>query len=166
MPEEIQIPQTVTQYYGPFELRALIQAIRNWILNEHYDVLEPSYKHKVGADGADVEVKFEAERKETSYIKFKIKAELRIIGMKDVEVVRNNEKAKMQHGRVQANVSGTLELDYQKQFEANSFMKGLRDFYNKFIFKQKVEEDYWDRVHSVVFGLQRFIREQLHFEAR
>lgn len=163
---DIPIPPSVTQFYGPFNLKQLLSSIRGWIQDAGYEVIEPSYKHKVGGEGAELEIKMEGERKQTHYAKFKITVELKISDMKDVEVVRDGEKVKMQHGRIQATLAGNVELDFQKRFEGNKFLEGLRDFYHKYIIKETIENVYWDNVHTTIFKLQRFIRDSLQFEAK
>jgi hemerythrin superfamily protein len=159
------VPPAVTRYYGPFSFRGLLTAVRDGMKREGYDeVDENSYKHKVGGEGTDVEVKLESDRKQNDYVKFKMNVEIKISEMKDVEVVHEGEKMKMQHGRVQATVTETIELDYQKGFESSPFLLGLRKFYHDFLIKTKIEEDYWYASHQRVQRLSQLIRQTLGFE--
>ncbi|HSU72861.1 MAG TPA: hypothetical protein VLJ21_03360 [Candidatus Binatia bacterium] len=164
MPTDITVAPAMTRFYGPFNQRALLDAIRSFLQGEGFDdVQEPSYKHKVGGEGADIEIKMETDRKLNDYVKYFMNVEIRISDMKDVEVVHNGEKRKMQHGRVQVSVSGKAQLDYQKHFEGNKFLKALHDFYHKSIIKMRVEE-YYDYIHSRILRLQRVVRETLGSE--
>lgn len=154
----------MSRFYGPFNLRTLLDTIRAYLIGEGFDdVQEPSYKHKVGGEGTDVEIKMETDRKMNDYVKYVMKVEIRISDMKDVEVTRDTAKLKMQHGRVQVTVGGVVQLDYQNRFEGK-FLKALHDFYHKVLIKMRVE-DYWDYTHTRILRLQRLIRQTLGSEA-
>jgi hypothetical protein len=84
----------------------------------------------------------ETDRKLNNYVKYFMNVELKITDMKDVEVVRNGEKLKMQHGRVQATVGGKFQLDWQKQFDGNKFLKALEHFYHNILINTRIEDHY------------------------
>jgi|GEM_PF-2083876 len=154
----------VVRYYGPFHLRKLIDAIRGFLLGEGFDdIQEPSYKHKVGGEGTDLEIKLKTDRKLNAYVKYEMEIEMRISDMKDVEVARDGEKLKMQHGRVQITVNGKTYLDFQKHFEGNNFLKSLRTFYHKMILGAKVYE-YADYIETRAMRLQDLIKRTLGTE--
>ncbi|MBI4151239.1 hypothetical protein HY492_03875 [Candidatus Woesearchaeota archaeon] len=166
MPETRSIPGSNTQHVGVFNLRNLQVLIRQKLAEEEYFVIEPGYEHKVGGEGADLVIEVVGDKKVNAYARFKITAKIKTSEMTDVEVTRNDKKVKMQHGRLHIAISGEVELDYAKKFEKNAFMKGLRDFYHKFIINRVIDNVYWDAVHTTIFKLQRAIRDELNFEAR
>lgn len=166
MPVKVEIDETITRFMGAFNKTALIKTIRDYLTDEGYRVSEPVLKHKVGGDGTDIGVTLVADKKQTHYARFNIRVQLSISDMKDVEIIREGEKTKMQHGRVELKVEGDLELDYKKRFEQNKFMEGLRKFYHDFIIKTEIEDEWQDEVDSVVNGLQDHVREFLNVEAQ
>lgn len=166
MPLTEEVGGTLTRYYGTFNKSALINGIREYLEEEGYDVIEPVMKQKVGSDGIEIGIKMDAEKKETHYAKFNITVKLRISDMKDVEVVKDGKKVKMQHGRVEFRSEGEVEMDYNKRFEKNKFLEMLRQFYHNYILKQTIDEFWIANVDGVVDGVQAYVRELLDVEAQ
>ena len=166
MPVIIPVSGSNTQHVGVFSLRNLQVLMRQKLTEEEYFVTEPGYEHKVGGDGAELVLDLVGDKKVNAYVRFKITIKIVILEMNDVEVTREDKKIKLQHGRMKLMISGEVELDHAKKFEGNAFMKGLRDFYHKFIINRVIDNGYWDAVHTTIFKLQRAIRDELNFEAR
>lgn len=159
--KKTEFPPSITQFYGIFKLKDLLALIRGFLSDAGYDVIETKFKQKV-KDASEIEADYECELKYNHYAKFKINVSVKIEDMKDVEV----DKVKAQQGRVNIELKGEIELDYDARFEGNKFLEFLRDFYHKFILHETIENVYWDNVHSTMFRLQRAIRDQFQFEAR
>ncbi|MBI4450407.1 hypothetical protein HY642_00395 [Candidatus Woesearchaeota archaeon] len=159
------IPMSTIKYLGPFDLQKLLKTGRDWLDERLYDFEEPTYKHKVGGEGAEVEVEWLGKLKVNVYVKNYIEVRFHIRDMKDVEVVRNGEKLKMQYGRVLIESKGRIELDWGERFKGNKFLIALQDFYHNYIIKRTIFVKWWDNLYYQIYELNRVLREQLGFES-
>lgn len=162
--KEEKIQKMVIRYSGTFDLSKLLSSTRGWLLDQNFEFAEPSYKHKYGDQGQDIEIEWEADRKVNYYVKEYIRVFMVLTGIKEIEVASDGKKVKMQQGRVLAEVEGKITLDYQKRFEGNKFLQGLQDFTHKYILKKTIFIKWYDKLYNKVFNLVRFIRQQLGSE--
>ena len=166
MPVNVEVERTVTRFMGAFDKSGLIRAIRGYLTGQKFKIGEPTLKHKVGSDGTDVSIKITGYVKRTHYVRFNITVKLSISDMKDVEIITEGKKTKMQHGRVELIVDGSMDLDYNKRFEQNAFLEGLRNFYHQVIIKTEIDEVWQDELETIIDQVQRVAREFLDVEAQ
>jgi len=120
------IPGKLTEirFSGLFDYEKLYLEIYNWLRNHYYEVIE-TYKHKMVATGAEVELAFKGERKESEFIKFGIDVETHFWDMTDVEVVVDGKKKKLNKARCTIIIKFKVTLDYQSQFDKSEFFVRL-----------------------------------------
>ena len=142
-------PVTLIKHRGFFSYSQLLQSIRGWYVDDDYEVLDiPSYKQKFPtATGTEHEMKLHAEKNVTEYVKFHIDIFMRVYNMRDIEIIQDGKKMKLQEGQVQIEVKPMLELDWQKRFKGpdqwKKFLGYLDEFYRGYIIKYKIV-DYWE----------------------
>ncbi|MEM4282158.1 MAG: hypothetical protein QXU88_00735, partial [Candidatus Woesearchaeota archaeon] len=161
---KIDIPVSIIRYAGLFQKEKLLRTVRGWLLSERYLFSEPKHKYSSSPTGATLEVRFEGDRKVTSYVRFKIVVDILINEMKDVQVVKDGIQTVLQEGKILIETKGTLELDWQNRFGGSKFLQGLHDFYLKYIIKKKIDEVWWGALYSKIFKLNSVIREAIGFE--
>jgi len=166
MPTEV-MPPTLIKHRGFFNYSELLQAIRNWFVENDHDILNmPMYKQKFPTTtGVEHEFKIEGEKNVTEYVKFKTKIFIRIYNMRDIELVHEGKKVKLQDGQVQIEIRPYLVLDWQKRFAGpppwKSFLKALDEFYRNYIIRYKIS-DYWeDMILLKTNQLGKIIKETL-----
>jgi hypothetical protein len=142
------LPVTLIKHRGFFSYSDLLQAIIGWYAHDNYEVDMPMYKQKFPqVTGTEHEFKIHAEKKVTEYVKFHIDLFIRVYNMRDIEIIQEGKKMKLQDGQVQIEVIPFLELDWQKRFSGpppwQNFLKALDDFYRSYIIKYKIV-DYWE----------------------
>ncbi len=160
-------PVTLVKHRGFFNYSELSQAIRKWYIDDDYEVLNmPMYKQKFPTTtGVEHEFKIHGEKNVTEYVKFHMDVFIRIYNMRDVEIIHEGKKLKMQEGQVQVEVIPVLELDWQSRFKGpkpwKDFLSALDEFYRNYIIKYKIV-DYWeDMVLLKSSQLARVIKEAL-----
>ena len=160
-------PVTLIKHRGFFNYSTLMQAIRKWYIDEDFDVLNlPSYKQKFPTPtGVEHEMKLHAEKNVTGYVRFHIDIFMRVYNMRDIEIIQDGKKLKLQDGQVQIEVIPKLELDWQKRFSGvgpwKKFLTALDEFYRNYIIKYKIV-DYWEDMVLLKSGqLARVIKEAL-----
>jgi hypothetical protein len=101
---------------------------------------EEKYSEKIVANGKDIDIEWKGTKKITDYFKMEIKADFKILGLKEVEVSKGETKFKSNQGQVKLKVKGILVRDYQAKFEGTGFRKFLRETYEKWVIPSRVDE--------------------------
>jgi len=161
------LPVTLIKHRGFFNYSKLLQSVRHWYIDDDYEVLDmPKFKQKYPSPtGTEYELEIHGEKKVTEYVKFHIDVFMRIYNLRDIEIIQEGKKIKLQDGQVQIEVRPILELDWQKRFSGpgwwGKFLQELDEFYRKYIIKYKIG-DYWeDMVLIKGTQLARVIKEAL-----
>jgi hypothetical protein len=142
-------PVQILKHRGFFDYSALLQAIRKWFIDEDFDTLDiPMYKQKFpGPTGTEHEVKMKAAKNVTEYVKYEFVFQMRVYNLRDVEIIQDGKKIKVQDGQVQIEIESNLVLDWQKRFKGSGpfapFIKSLDNFYRNYIIKYTIV-DYWE----------------------
>ncbi len=166
MPDKFRgMPMTFVKHRGLFSYAELINIIRNWFRDYDYKFHEPKHQWKVPPEGVEIEIKIKGDRNVNEYVKYHIEIFLRVYDMKDVEVVKEGQKVKMQDGKVTVEITGKLELDWQNRFGGNKFLQGLQDFLHQFIIKQDIGDHWEDDLLYKLMDLTKVIRSTLGQEA-
>jgi len=154
-------PPILIKHKGYFVLSKLMQAIKKWLEDNHYEFHIPKHKHKASEE----EFGIYGERKINDYVKFRLTVDMRIWEFKEVEVVQDGKSVKKNYGRVAINFIPSYTLDYENRFGGSKFMQEIQNFYHKYIIKRKIE-DYWeDELFAQAGGLIHVIKTNLEYEA-
>lgn len=143
------------RFRGVYDWEGLIRLIRGWFEAREYEFFERRYKHKSKAEGAELEINFEAQRDINDYAREVIKIYFHIWNAEEVEVVRDDKKKKMWEARMLIDFSAYVELDYDEHWEHSRFLRHLRTFYHAFIIKQEIDNVWTDRLWYKVNNLQQ-----------
>lgn len=161
MPDE---PSNMIRFRGIFSFSDVMKAIKKWLVDRDYEFNEPTHKWKVPAEGVEAEIKITGDRKLNEYVKYWITVGVKTWDMRDVEVVKDGQKMKLQEGKIAIEVGGKYDLDWQKRFGGSKFLQGLQDFMHKFILKQDIGQKWEDDLFFQMVDLTKVIREKLGHE--
>ncbi|MBD3303633.1 hypothetical protein GF343_00660 [Candidatus Woesearchaeota archaeon] len=162
---KISTPSINIKHKGIFDLSAVLQGIKNWFEGDEFKVHYPAHKLKQPAGGWEHEMTIYGERKMNEYVKFTITLFIRLYDIKDIEVIKEGKKVQTNSGRITADISGEIELDFENRFDGSKFLQAFQDFYHKYIIKQDIG-DYWeDEIMLKIVNLGKFIREMCQQEA-
>lgn len=125
---------------GIFDFPELYRFCYTWLVDKGYLVTEKTYSEKVSPDGKEVEIEWVAGKKISDYFKFELKANWRIIGMKDVEVEKDGVKVNMNKGNPEIKVTATLLKDYEHRWENSAAMKFLRTAYDRYLIRGRIDK--------------------------
>lgn len=139
------MPETMIRHRGFFHYGELQQAIRQYFVDENYNIVNyPMYKQKFATPiGVEQEIKIRAEKKITEYVRFHMEILFRVYDLRDIEIIRDGKKVTLQEGKLFVVLSPTIEFDWQKRFAGSKFLQALDDFYRNYIIKYKIL-DYWE----------------------
>ena len=130
---------------GLFNLKELYVFFRTWLQDQKYDLLEKKYSEKIKANGKEVEIQWEVSRKISDYFKFSWNITFFIVGLIKQEV----QGMKLDKGEIEIRVEAFLEKDYESKWQSHPFVKFLRDVYDRYVIKSRIE-DYEDRLTEEV----------------
>jgi hypothetical protein len=154
------LPPINIKYSGLYDLNSLLKAIYTWYNSEYYNFTEAKQKYKP----SEREIKFHGDRKLNEYVRFNIDVDMFFFDIKEVEVIKEGKKLKMQDGKVIIDIKGFLELDWQRRFGGVKYFQYLQDFYHKYIIKQTISEDWEDTLYFKMQQLARMINQRLGME--
>lgn len=109
------------RFRGVYDYDGLMSLIRDFYASVLIDIKEPKFKFKNGGAGAEVEFKFEGDRKVTHYIKIHLFVSGHIWDVKREEMTVDGVKRLMTKGKLEVLISGKVESDY-----ANGFSSGKK----------------------------------------
>lgn len=154
------MPTMFIKHKGIFDLSDILQGIKKFLEDDYFKVHFPAHKLKQPAGGWEHEMSIYGERKINEYVKFTIKLFIRLFDIKDIEVVKEGRKVKMNSGRIAAEISGVIDFDFENRFGGSKFLQGLQDFYHKYIIKQDIGDVWEDDIMLKMADLGKLIREK------
>lgn len=124
---------------GIFSFKDLYQFIYEFFSSYQYAVVEKKYSEKIKAEGKDIEVEWLCLRKISDYFRFRIKVSMRVVGLVQVEAMKEGVKVKRDKAEIEIKFASHLEKDYESKWEQNPVTKFFRGIYDKFIIKTTIE---------------------------
>ena len=116
----------------------------DWLMKEIIlnSFAEKVYSEKISGDSKEVEVKWEGSKKISDYFRLDVKVEMRILGLKKVEVTKadGSKKKADQAMENKITIKGVLVRDYQGKFEKTPFLKFLRGMYERWIVPERINQ--------------------------
>lgn len=148
------------KYEGLFDVTQLYTMINEWFREKGYDKKERKNVESVLPTGKYIELEIEPWKKITDYAKFVIKLRIVMNDVKEVEVVRDGSKVKLNQGSVQIVFDGFLETDYEGRWEQKPTFFFLRTLFDKFVFKpytERFKEKLIDEVNQLYSNVKGFL---------
>lgn len=152
------------QYKGIFDFDDLYHSIADFFRNKKFKFYEIQQRHRrPGPFGAELYYNFRAERKVEDYYRWTVQVVIETFDTRDVEVVlKDGTKKKMAKGRLWIQIQGYVDVDYEELWNKSAFMANLKNFYNKYIVKKRIESVWWDQLqYKIVHALHALIKERL-----
>ena len=168
----IEVPRLYIKYRGVWNYDDLYAHAVNWFrerkfkfherLNEH---VSSSVHGVANPFGAEAKIQWEAERKETEYFQPWINVYLHSYDVHPVDVVVKGKKnEKFVKGRIWIELRGRLVFDFERKGEESKFTFGLRNFYQKYIIRKKIEHKWWLKLQDEMYELHNLLKESLQME--
>ncbi len=146
---------------GVFDLDKLYKFVYAWLDERKYFYHEKAYKQK----GVEMELEVEGKKKISGYTQFIIGLEFQLWDMKDVEVIKHGKKVKMTKTRIEVRLSGSVETDYEGNWKESKFKEALNNFYEKYIIKKTLEDEWMFELYKEAYDLQEKIKKIMEQEA-
>lgn len=130
--------QTIT-YKGPLEVAELYKFIDDWLDDHRYDRRDMDHNEAVKPEGKFIEVSLRPWLGISDYAKFVLWIDLKLSGIKDIEVEIDGHKRKLQEGEVWIGFKAFLDTDTEARWESNPLYMVIRTAFNRFIYSSTIE---------------------------
>ena len=141
MAEKETVFSSRIKYKGIFSFKDFYNFCYQWLTEETgLYVMETKYSEKIVGDSKTIEVKWDGQMDMTDYFRFETEVVFNIVGLKKVEIAQEGVKVESNTGSIEIKVKGTLVRDYNGKFETSAFSKFLRETYEKWIIKPRIDE--------------------------
>lgn len=168
MPYERDVPTATAwiRHTGVWDMQDLYESMVDWFRLRKYKFHELVYKHKHPSPfGVERQYIWRAERKENEYTQVQYNIYMHIYDAYDVEVImKDGSKRTFTKGRLWIEMRIVLLFDFEKRWDKNAFYKHLKDFYNKYIIKERIAQGYSPKFRTEFYALHNLINGRLKLE--
>ena len=141
MAEKETLFSSTLKHKGLFDFAKFYKFCYDWLAEETGLLLqENKYVEKLSGDTKEIDVEWSGFTKLTDYFRFDMKVNFKILGMKQVEIMKDGKKIKTNEGQIEMKVKGTLVRDWQGRFEKSPFQKFMREIYDKWVIPSRIDQ--------------------------
>jgi hypothetical protein len=165
----IDLPVVYIRYKGIWDMQDLYQSMVDYFRRKKFKFYERIYKHKHPSPfGVERQYTWRATRKESEYLHFQIDIYYHTYDAHDIEVVLpDGTKKTFTKGRLWMEFTGVMSYDWEKRWNENVFYAELKNFFNKYVIRKKMEHLWWDQLwYRELHPLHEIIKEKLKMESQ
>ena len=140
MVEKKEIAKEKAESSGLFDFQAFYSFAHSWLKEKSYGVNEDKYSEKLSGNKRDVIVEWTASKDINDYFRFEEKIKMEVLGLTDVEAEIDGEKKKMNQGKISLEIKGIVIRDRKNKWEKSSFLRFVREIYDKHVIPSKIDE--------------------------
>jgi len=153
--ESQQILSEKVRHVGKFDFKETYRILFEWLTDKGYNISEKYYKEVIGQGGAkEVDIKWVASKLVSSYFKFEMSLEYKIIALVSVEEEVNGVKIKMNKGDLTLTVKSSIIKDYEGQWDSGP-LKFLRNIYDKNLTPERMD----GQIGEIIGETEEFVAE-------
>ncbi len=152
-------------YKGLFNVKEFYKFLDKFLQDYGYDKNEAFNEEKAHKGGKDILLKLEPFRTVSDYAKNFIQLKISMTGIKEVEIVKDDKKVKMNDGTIKIQIASYLKSDKEGRWEQKPLFIFFRTLVDKFVYKvyishleKELEKDTKQLYHSIksFFNLYRY----------
>jgi len=143
-----------------FNLDELYKLMFRWFELYGYDMQELEYRDSIEGNGKHLEIKWRAKKQIDDYLQFVIVTNFLVLGFESIEIDRDGAKVKTDKGEVEINISASLEKDWQDKWAETGYAKVIREIYDKYIIKSRIESlegELYEEVYKLIDEVKSFL---------
>lgn len=166
-PFDILEAPLMIRYKGVFDYDGMYKMMHSWLISKRFLFNESKYKDKVSTPfGNEIEIKWEAEKKVTEFVKEYILIEFHLWDFSEVEIIKDGKKVKQAKTRMEIKFFARLELDYSQRFSKGSeFTQKLGKFYIENIIYWDWRIKYANALEYSVYDLHTKVKKYLNMDS-
>jgi len=166
MPEEKHIIEPIKiRYRGFYDFEKVYQYLRGWLSGHGYKLHEKVFKEKPATHmGKETELDWDAERKETPFIKYYFGFKMIFGDREGIEIVQNGEKKSSDKGKVEIIITPRIEYDWQQRYKSK-FAKALLTILWKKILYNEWKMKHEGKLQQQLSNLSEDLKKYLNMHA-
>ena len=159
------VPPIYIRYEGLFDFEGLYQAAVDWCKSHRYFFEETDFTHKVPSPlGAEQEVWWRMDTNVTEYVKFSMKIIIHLWEMTEVEVVKDGKKKVLTSARVQIEMTGVMDTDWQNKFAGSRLKKIMGKLLEDYVWRKELSAGYFDMLMYRMWNLHTLFKKYLDMQ--
>ncbi|MBD3164040.1 hypothetical protein GF323_02485 [Candidatus Woesearchaeota archaeon] len=123
------------EYRGIFSVREMFRMFTRWYKESPYEKGGDYISEQNTSHGKCIEYYYFPWKKQTDAVRYFMRIRMLIYDLKKVDVMADNNKKTMDHGRIIIYLDGFVEYDYESRWQHTAFLQFIRTLYIKFLFK-------------------------------
>lgn len=157
------------RHSGVWDMQDLYEFMIDYLRKKKFKFYEKVYKHKHPSPfGVERQYIWQAVREDEDYIQFVIDIYIHTYDAHDVEVTMKDGSRKVfTKGRVWMEFKGNVQFDWEQKFNSRAFYAHIKNFYNKYVLKKRIEGILWDTLwYREMHKLHNAVQERLKMESQ
>ena len=143
-----------------FNLDQLYKTMFRWFELYGFDMQEREYRDSVEGNAKHLEIKWKAVKRIDDYIQFVIITNFLVLGFETIEIEEDGVKMKTNKGEVEMNFYAYLEKDYEDKLKDSGYAKVIREIYDKYIIKNRIESlegELYEELYKLLDEIKAFL---------
>ena len=137
---KIIVDESEVEYEGLFSLTDLYKLIDKYAKEKGYDKEEKENTEQVTANGKDIHLILQPNRKVSDYFENIMKIEISARRIKDVETEMDKKKIRLNEGYINIKFSAILKSDYEGRWKDKPMYYFIRTLFDKYIYRSEKNE--------------------------
>lgn len=155
------------KYKDVFDLKAFYESLHDWLLHNNWvdveekkDHYENFYGERIGREGAkEIWIQWRPFKEaEGAPITYYLDFDFHVLGLSNVEVVKEGIKMKVQKGELDLYITPYIQKNYEEKFSKHPFLKQILPIFNKRIYREQYEQRRKE-LYNETYILQNFIKQ-------
>jgi len=138
-------------YEGLFDLDTLLKVIDQYTAERGYTKSEKRRQEIVTPSGKEFSIELRPTKIKAEYYAIMIKIRINITNLKEVEVLRNNVKTKLNEGHISIIFDAWTKTDFKQRWEQKPLFYFLRTLVDKYIYRFYSEKYYDELIEDTHF---------------
>ncbi|NQV91650.1 hypothetical protein HQ489_04195 [Candidatus Woesearchaeota archaeon] len=129
------IDQLKFSYEGLFNAGELTSLISSWFLEKGWDWYEKLNQEQITPEGKQIRIILEPWKSASDYYKLAVQIKLNMTNIKDVEIQKDNQLLRLDHGVIRITFNGYVVSDRFNKWHSSPFFWFLSIIFEKYFFK-------------------------------
>ncbi|HLC65579.1 MAG TPA: hypothetical protein VJI46_05665 [Candidatus Nanoarchaeia archaeon] len=161
----VPTPKAYIRYKGVWNMQELYEAMNNWFRDRKYKVYEKSFKHKAPSPfGIERQYEWEAFQPFEDYMRSFVRVYMHTYDAQDIEVDVGGKKKVFTKGRIWIEIKLEVEFDYEKRWNESSFYRHMKDFYNKYVIRNRWMQGFSPKYRTELYKLHHVLQSALDMQ--
>ena len=127
-------------FEGVFSLAGLYRLLDEFFKRLGFDKLEKQCTEAIKKEGKTVKIKLEYLRNFNDYVKEVHEITITCIGIKPVDIKKNNTKKRLDKGNVKVTIDSYIKSDYETRWEGKAVYYLFRIIWQKYVWSPLISD--------------------------